>query len=573
MEFILVVALIFGIIVYRRRADGERVDVGLMARRLFEFGFLFGLVVATAIGTTGALGRLLDVVEDGPGGDPEGLAIWLSLVIVAGAALVGLSLWLRRRFRLSESEAGSGGWSFYLSAVDLASTGMLVGSSIMVIGWLIDGWSFDSWALAALPVWFVVSVVHWRLPGTRRLIHLLFASGAALVGMAFSTAMIVEHLLRWAYEGITPDPLSLGHGYGGDTSWANSWDGLRGSIGPLLAFGVAWWWFWWRNARKSARSPERDGYVLVVGVLGGLATTVVAAAGVLHTVLSWLLVASSREGPAVEHFDVMTIYATLLVIGLGLWAYHRREVPYAVARQAEGRDEVARLYDHLEAGVGLVASTVGLAVLLGIVLNEVLPAPDDWDVDVGELVAFALTMLLAGGPIWNRAWRRIQAHAGSLMEEASAVRRVYLFSVFGATALVVLGSVLAMVYMVLFGVLDGSLDGDSVAGFRIPLALIGATAGMSVYHGRVLRSGLRSVPTSSRPSSRTVTLVGPAASALVSAIGEVPGVRVVHHRRLDLTDPAEVDPEVVLGALRAGTGDIVVVVAGDGSIEVVPVAG
>jgi hypothetical protein len=50
-------------------------------------------------------------------------------------------------------------------------------------------------------------------------------------------------------------------------------------------------------------------------------------------------------------------------------------------------------------------------------------------------------------------------------------------------------------------------------------------------------------------------------------------VRVVHHRRLDLTDPAEVDPEVVLEALRSGTGDMVVVVAGDGSIEVVPVAG
>ena len=59
----------------------------------------------------------------------------------------------------------------------------------------------------------------------------------------------------------------------------------------------------------------------------------------------------------------------------------------------------------------------------------------------------------------------------------------------------------------------------------------------------------------------------------MSAIGEVPGVRVVHHRRLDLTDPAEVDPEVVLEALRSGTGDMVVVVAGDGSIEVVPVAG
>ena len=499
--------------------------------------------------------------------------MWLSLVIVAGAALLGMALWLRRRFRSSDAEAESGGWSFYLSAVDLVSSGVLVGSAIQVIGWLIDGWSFNSGAQAALPVWFVVSVVHWRLPGTRRPIHLLFASGAALIGMAISTAVIVEHLLRWTYEGVMPDPLTLGYRYMGDTSWANSWDGLRGSIGPLVAFGIAWWWFWWRKARRSDRSPERDAYVLVVGVLGGLAVTVVAAAGSLYTVLSWVILESAREGSAVEHFDVLSIFATLLVIGLALWAYHRTEVPHAVARRTGGRDEVARLYDHLEAGVGLVASTVGLAVLIGIVLHKVMPAPDDWDRAVGELLVLALTMLAVGVPIWNRAWHRIQAHAGSVPEESSAVRRVYLFVVFGVTGLVVLGSILAMVYMVLFGLLDGSLDVESVATFRIPLALIGATAGISVYHGRVLRSGLTSVPASSRPSLRTVTVVGPAASALLSALDEVPGVRVVHHLRLDVTEPVEADPVDVLDVVRAGTDDMVVVVAGDGSIQVIPVAG
>ena len=55
MEFVLLIGLVFGIVVYRRRADGRRVDIGLMARRLFEFGFLYGLVVATAIGATGCL--------------------------------------------------------------------------------------------------------------------------------------------------------------------------------------------------------------------------------------------------------------------------------------------------------------------------------------------------------------------------------------------------------------------------------------------------------------------------------------------------------------------------------------
>ena len=241
-------------------------------------------------------------------------------------------------------------------------------------------------------------------------------------------------------------------------------------------------------------------------------------------------------------------------------------------RQVDGRDEVARLYDHLESGVGLVASTIGVAVLLGIVLNEVLPAGDDWDIDVDELVAFALTALLVGGPIWNRAWKRIKAHAGTVAEETSAVRRIYLFAVFGTTALVVLGSFLAMVYMVVFALLDGSLEAETLEGFRIPLALVGATAGVAVYHGRVLRSGLRAVPVSSRPSPRTVTVVGPPVPALVAALQGLSGLRLVQHRRLDVSGEVDLDPESVVEEVRTGSGNMVVVVSADGATEVIPVA-
>ncbi|GIT00263.1 MAG: hypothetical protein CM1200mP26_19750 [Acidimicrobiales bacterium] len=255
----------------------------------------------------------------------------------------------------------------------------------------------------------------------------------------------------------TPDPIrSLGLADG--NPWSDTVDDVAGAIAPMLAFGGAWIRFWWLNGRTAPRSLERDGYVLVVGVLGGLTATLVAVSGVLHTLLAWVLVASSREGGAVAHFDVLTVYGALLIVGLVLWAYHRNEVPHAVARQAEGRDEVSRLYDHLEAGVGLLASTVALALLLGMFLHKVLPAPEDWDRSVGEIAAVALTALLVGGPLWVRAWGRIQSYAGEVAEEASAVRRIYLFSVFGVTAICVLGSLGTMAFLVLFGLLEGDLE-------------------------------------------------------------------------------------------------------------------
>jgi len=312
--------------------------------------------------------------------------------------------------------------------------------------------------------------------------------------------------------------------------------------------------------------------VLVVGILGGLAATVVAASGLFHTALSWVLVDSARDAGAAAHFDVATVFGALLLVGLASWAYHRSEVPHAVDRQADGRDEVSRLYDHLEAGVGLVAATLGVGLLLGALLHIVLPAPVDWDGGVSEVLAVALTVLLAGGPVWARAWRRIQAHAGTVTEESSAVRRIYLFTVFGATALCVLVSVGTMVYLVLFGLLDGSLDVEKVAVFRFPLAVIGATAGLAAYHGRVLWAGLRAVPPSARPTLRTVTVVGADLSDQVALLEELPGVRVVHRLRLGTPGAVPYDPEALVAVVEATTDDLLVVVAGDGSVDVVPVA-
>ncbi len=570
MDLILLVVLVVLVVLYRRRGVG-RVDVGTMARRFLEYGFLYGLVMVSAIGATGVLGRFLDLISDSDVGGPEELALWLSLLLVAGGALVGLGLWLRRRFRSDPTEVDAAGWSLYRSAVDLTAVGFVVAGSIQAIGWLLDGWNVDTWMLAAVLVWAAIGVIHRGLPGGLPAVTHLVGATVALLGVSISGAVILEHLVSWAYDGATPDPIrSLGLADG--NPWSDTVDDVAGAIAPMLAFGGAWIRFWWLNGRTAPRSLERDGYVLVVGVLGGLTATLVAVSGVLHTLLAWVLVASSREGGAVAHFDVLTVYGALLIVGLVLWAYHRNEVPHAVARQAEGRDEVSRLYDHLEAGVGLLASTVALALLLGMFLHKVLPAPEDWDRSVGEIAAVALTALLVGGPLWVRAWGRIQSYAGEVAEEASAVRRIYLFSVFGVTAICVLGSLGTMAFLVLFGLLEGDLDVDKVAILRFPLAILGATAGVAAYHGRVLQHGLRAVPASTRLPLRTITVVGADVSELAGRLEALPGVRVIRCLRIGSPEAVPIDPDAVLAGVRGSADDLLVVVAVDGSTEVIPVA-
>ena len=570
MSLILLVALILVIVLYRRWSP-PGVDIGAMARRLLEYGFLAGLVLAVSLGATGLLARLFEGLRGGRAGDPEELALWLSLVVVAGGALAGLAAWLRRRFRADPTEVKAAAWIFYIGVVDLTAVGFVVVGVTQIVGWVLDGWSFDSWMTAAALVWTLIATIHHRLPGRRPPIFNLVGSAVSLAGVGISLAVVLEHLLDWAYDGVTPTPLS-GIGLGGGDEWAQTIDGIAGAASPLVAFAGAWLRYWWWNARRAPRSQERDGYVLVCGVLGGLAATLVAAGGLIHTALSWLLVETARDVGAAAHFDVLSVFGALLLLGLGLWAYHRREVPHAVERQVGGRDEVVRLYDHLEAGAGLSAVTLGIGLLLGTVLHRFWPAPEDWNRDIGEVLAAALTALLIGVPVWARAWRRIQGHAGTVAEESSAVRRVYLFVVFGVTALCGLVSVGAMVYLLLFGLLDGSLDVERVAIFRVPLAAIGATVGVAAYHGRVLQVGLRTVPQSIRPVQRTVTLIGGDLADLEERLEKIAGVRVVSRLRLEAPDAVPADLDSVVMAVEATCEDLVVVVADDGSADVIPVA-
>ena len=206
MSLILLAALVVVVVMYRRRGSG-RVDVGTMVRRFLEYGFLYGLVMATAIGATGALSRFFETLRDGEGGEPEELALWLSLLIVAGGGLVGLAFWLRRRFRNDPTEAEAVGWSLYRSAIDLTAVGFVVAGSTQALGWLLDGWQLDMWMLAAAAVWTLVGVLHGRLPGGLPEVTHLVGAAVALVGISISGAVVLEHLLEWAYDGTTPEPI------------------------------------------------------------------------------------------------------------------------------------------------------------------------------------------------------------------------------------------------------------------------------------------------------------------------------------------------------------------------------
>ncbi len=570
--FWLVVAAIVTTVVHRR--SGGQADVGTIVRRFIEYGFLLALVGITGFGVAGVLAQVVGEIGPDSSAGTETTALWLTFVLVGGASLAGLSAWIRRRFAGDPSEEAAGGWSLYIAAAELGSLTGVIASSIGTLSWIISGTEFIDYWVAHLIVWSGVWAFHWRLGcrttprGTvRKQIYLLVGAAAGTIGLVVSTSFVVGHLLNWAYDGSMPDYIP-DYGFGPEeASWDSAVDGARDATPAMLTFAAVWFWYWWRNARRSGHSVERHAFVLVGGVLGGLGAAVAAGSGLLFTVLLWFL-ADQGGTSATEHFDTAPVFLTVCMVGLAVWIYHRSELP-----DNERRSEVERTYDHLASWVGLVAATAGVAVFMGaVVLHQIMPNPHDWDAPLGEAMSGVVTLLAVGGSVWWRNWSRIVGHADEPSELGSPVRRVYLLTVFGSTALVVLGSVLVMVYMVVFGLLERDLGADELAWFRIPLALIGSTAGVTVYHGRVLRDGLRSMPTGVDDAAAVhVTLVAAVGGNWVRELIEEAGVEVRLRLRTDIGDFVQPSVKDLTDTVRSIDADeMLVTVAGDGTFEVVP---
>mgnify|MGYP001184309490 FL=1 len=570
--FLLVGALIIGAVL--RQRTGGKADIGTMVRRFIEFGFLLALVGITGFGVAGVLARVVGEIGPESSGGAETTALWLTFVLVGGLSLAGLAIWIRRRFESDSAEEAASGWSLYVAAGELGSMIGLIVSAIGTLSWLISDEEFHDYWIAHLIVWSCTWLLHWQLGGrktsrgiVRNPLYVLIGAAVGVIGLAISFSFVVGHLLNWAYDGSMPDYIPDYRFDSDSASWDSALDGARDATPAMLTFGAIWFWYWWRNARVAGHSAARHAFVLVGGVLGGLGAAVIAGSGLMFTVLLWFL--TDQDGnSATEHFDTAPVFLTVCIVGLAVWTYHRSELP-----ENERRSEVERTYDHLASWVGLVAATAGIGVLLGgVILHQIMPNPHGWDEALGEPMSGVITLLTVGGTVWWRNWSRIQHHANEPAELGSPVRRVYLLTVFGSTALVVLGSVLVMVYMVVFGLLEQELGADELAWFRIPLALIGSTVGVAVYHGRVLRDGLRSMPASSRQEVSThVTLVAGRGGEWVREFSEYAGVEVRLRLRADVADFVQPSARELSDAVRSvEVGELVITVAGDGTFEVVP---
>jgi hypothetical protein len=190
------------------------------------------------------------------------------------------------------------------------------------------------------------------------------------------------------------------------------------------------------------------------------------------------------------------------------------------------------------------------------------------DASSANTLLAAVTLFVVGTPVWATAWRRVQRFAvtDGEAEVGSAVRRTYLFAIFGIGGAVAFGALIALLGVVFEAMSGERTDGSIAEDLAVPVALLLTTSAAAAYHWVVYR-GERQV--TARVARRDVLLVGDGA-AVAPEIAERAQVRVRTLHRLDLAEGSSLDVDAIVTAIDGVEGEHLLVLAGGDEVQVVP---
>jgi hypothetical protein len=540
---------------------------GWWLRRLLQYGFLLVALFSAASGLTRVLTSAVPAERRIAGPGSSELALGLSLALVATP--IWLLLWreVSRRLRHDGGERSSTAWS--LTATTAGTVALITAdvNLVRVATWALGAGDFDGRALAAAAVWSAVWGLHaWFLhrpdlapEGPLSDLPGLAGSVVGLVGLAVGAHGVVLWGLRQVYRAIAGPALVEGV----------ATTVLRRSVAVAVVAAAIWWWHWLRRFARASGTGLWHGYVLLVGVLGGVLTAVGGAAVVVHTVVQWLI-GDPEATSAAAHFAGLPGAIAAAMVGDWVWRYHRAALREAGDRR---RGEPDRAYEYLMAAVGLVAAASGAAVAVAAAIAALAPAPlAAADPSGRNLLAMAVTLLAVGTPLWWVFWRMLQGGvvADEAAELASPSRRAYLFVLFGVAALTAAISGVVVLFVLLRDLLEGALTATVLHELRVAVALVVVAGGLSVYHWMVLRDDRRAQPDRDVEPHRHVLLVTADGAGLVGEVAARTGATVQALRRVD-TAAADVDVAALAAAiLDSSHPRLLVTVDGDGTVRVIP---
>ena len=542
-----------------RSGDAHGALQGHSVRRFFQYSLLYGLVVVGSLGLSGLLGRVLErstlVVVD-----KTDLARNLSFVVVGIPLYIVLAFWTRRRFEEDPSEAKSFGWGLYVTMTSVTSLAVGMFALHDMILWAARVNDFHTQALARLVVWGAVWAMHWWIHirvtpvSSSRVHHLLgslIALGTVVVGVDQLISGAVQRL--WSFG---DHAILLSHG---DPI-------LRGAV-MLIVGAPVWFLYWIKNYSKATKDPLWFGYVLLVGVGGGLVVSVASASTVLYSALVWIW-GDPGSSYASTHFRNVPSALGAFCVGVIAWWYH-----HAILEEdrKNARTEVQRIYEYSMAGIGLLTAAGGLALILVALVEALTSSALISGSGATNALLAAATLLFVGSPVWWIFWQRVQRAIMKFPgeEHLSPTRRVYLFILFGLGGIAAVVTLLVGVFFFFDDIFKGNFGLETIRRIRFALSILITTGAIAGYHWLVYRNERELTATGLR-GPRLVLMVGPKDPELKRAISQLSGGRVQFWERKDEKN-AVWNRDEVLMAVGSSTEDALIVIADSNGMWAIPI--
>jgi len=509
------IAAIF--LLLRRAVVGRtsRRETGQEIRSFFQYGLLLAITIVVLVGASGLLGRIIDP-PDILIRDQAELARNTAFLVVGLPLFYGIMRWSNRSLATDPGESTSFAFISYLTLINIISLAFTLNQSYELLVSLFTPEVFNGNNLSGALIWGGSLAFHLRkskklLAAKNLQTQFLLSSAITLVISLVGIAQIIRGVIRPLFPEISKNPLLLGPN-----------PITRGLILFLIAAPL-WYFYWIANELKSPQTPARSFYLLLGGVAGSLAATVISASILFYTTLVWFFGDPSTNLSGL-HFEGAPVSVGAALVGLLSFAYHRAIIKH---EQEQERSEIERIYEYLLSGIGLI--TAGVSILLFVV--SALEALTQTSVIFGggsiNRLLSAITLIIVGGPLWSIMWHRIGiSYESETSHEANSItRRIYLLLLFGIGGVAAVVSLLTITFQLFEGLFSSSLSGATLREMAYAIGILLTTGIIAGYHFYVFR-GDRTYQRSKVKGPGYLLLIGPATPGFERLVEKSTGAKV-----------------------------------------------
>ncbi len=266
----------------------------------------------------------------------------------------------------------------------------------------------------------------------------------------------------------------------------------------MVLIGAPIWAYMWQVCQAAYQAEARErGAMLRMGVLyilslAGVVVVLTSAGIVLDVLLRRLL------GEAMGWEEMLRQASLSIAIGVPLaavWAYYGHWLAIDIRAETDlpRRAGMQRLYFYILSFIGLIATFVGLSLILSFLVNIIAGSFNIlWGDTLRPRLAGAIAALFAGLPLWLLTWRPMQAESlnpGDSGDHArrSLVRKFYLYLVIFACVIGGMISAVVLAYQLFNALLGGYRANDFLTTTLNALQVLVLFAIFLAYHLASLR--------------------------------------------------------------------------------------